>query len=504
MTASIFRNNMMELDKSQSKSYNQILKTTAVFGSVKIFSVLIGLFKAKIIAIFLGPAGMGIFNLINYPVTLFSQFSGLGISTSGIREVAQAQDERQLAEIAEVIKYWNRTLGVIGSLILFALAPWVSELSFGNDSYAWAFQILSVVVFLTNLSSEYEVLLRGRRETKLVAKAGFYSSLAGFITSIPFYYAFGTAGIVVVILITAITFAGANYLYARKLNIQLTGLPYCEIFKRGKNLILIGFFIVLGDLIFVSVITAVNTYIRSKGGVEDVGYFQACMQITQSSINIVLMSMAADYYPRLSGLQGKSKETSIVASQQAEIATLLCTPVVCSLIVFAPLVIKILLTSDFIVVKEAICWFIVGSIFRLPSWAMNFVVLANGKTKLYVALILTNNILLFPLYCIGYYYGGLIGLGLSFLCLTILYSIIQNIVIKRVLNVSFSVEFWKTYSIGVILSLMSMFSLLNANPIIKCIIVVVILTCAFLYAFYYLERKTAFVSKVFAKISIKK
>lgn len=489
-----------ELTTDSKKSYGQILKTTAVFGSVKVFSVLIGLFKAKIIAIFLGPAGMGIFNLINYPVTLFSQVSGLGISTSGIREVAQTQDEQQLSETAEVIKYWNRTLGVIGSIILFAVAPLISKLSFGDVSYTWAFQILSVVVFLTNLGSEYEVLLRGRRETKLVAKAGFYSSLAGFLASIPFYYAFGTTGIVVVILITALTLAGVNYLYARKLNIKPTKLPYSEIFKRGQSMASIGFFIVLGDLIFVSVITAVNTFIRTRGGVEDVGYFQACMQITQSSVNIILLAMAADYYPRLSSIQGKIKETNIVASQQTEVATLLCVPVLITLIVFIPIVIRILLSSDFLCIDKAISWFLIGSIFKLPSWAMNYVVLANGKTKLYVLFVIMNNIVLLPLFCLGYVFDGIEGIGLSYILLMIIYTIIQNIIVKKTFGVSFENSFWKIYLTGVLLTTLTVFEFLLENIVLKVVISVILIATSYTLSILLLNKKTGFVDKLMQKI----
>lgn len=431
--------------EDSKKSYGQILKTTAIFGSVKLFSVLVGLLRTKVIALFLGPAGMGIFNLINYPVTLVSQLSGMGISTSGIREVAQTNDEQQLREVAEVIKYWNRTLGVIGSLVLLAIAPWLSQISFGNGSFTWAFRILSVVVFLTALGSEYEVLLRGRRETKLVAKAGFFSSLAGFVASIPFYYFFGTTGIVVVILVAALTLAGVNYLYARKLNIEPMKLPFKEIFRKGKNMASIGFFVVLGDLIFVCVITAVNAYIRHQGGLDDVGYFQSCNQVTLSSINLVLVAMAADYFPRLSKLQGDSVKTSEVVTQQTEVAVLLCTPLIVSLIVFSPWVIRILLSSDFMCIQNAICLFFLGSIVKLPSWAMNFVVLANGKTKLYTLLVVINNALLLPLYCLGYSIGGVSGIGISYIALLFLYSIIQIIIVRHFFKVGFEKKVWKPF-----------------------------------------------------------
>lgn len=448
---------MLEEDTLNSKkSYGQILKTTAVFGSVKFFSVLIGLFKAKIIAIFLGPAGMGVFNLINYPISLISQFSGLGISTSGIREVAQSDNEQKLRETAEVIKCWNRTTGVIGSLLLFLLAPWISKISFGDESYTWAFRILSVVVFITALGSEYEVMLRGRRETKLVAKAGFYSSLAGFIVSIPFYYAFGTAGIVVVILITAITLAGVNYFYAKKLNIQPMKLPYKEIFLKGKDMASIGFFIVLGDLIFVGVITIVNSFLREKGGVEEVGYFQACMQLTQSSINVILLAMAADFYPRLSTVQKSKKDTNRILCQQLEIAVLLCLPILIVMILGAPAIIIILLSESFMPIQHSICLFLCATIFRIPSWGLTFVLLANGKTKNYALFVFSYNFVMLPLYCLGYIYMKVEGMGVSYILLTILYSSVLSLYMQKKYDVFISKSFLKLYFVSIILIVLAL------------------------------------------------
>lgn len=482
--------------EDSKKSYGQILKTTAIFGSVKLFSVLVGLLRTKVIALFLGPAGMGIFNLINYPVTLVSQLSGMGISTSGIREVAQTTDERQLREVAEVIKYWNRTLGVLGSLVLLAIAPWLSQISFGNDSFTWAFRVLSVVVFLTALGSEYEVLLRGRRETKLVAKAGFFSSLAGFVASIPFYYFFGTTGVVVVILVAALTLAGVNYLYARKLHIQPLKLPFKEIFRKGKNMASIGFFVVLGDLIFVCVITAVNAYIRQNGGLEDVGYFQSCNQVTLSSINLVLVAMAADYYPRLSKLQGDAAKTSEVVTQQTEVAVLLCTPLIVSLIVFSPLVIRILLSSDFLCIQKAICLFFLGSIVKLPSWAMNFVVLANGKTKLYTLLVVINNAMLLPLYCVGYDLNGVSGIGFFYIIVLFFYTIVQMFVVNHFFKVKIQGRFWKEFFVSVLWVVGVFFIEYIDDMYISMMLKFFFLVSALVYSFFLLNKRACFFDKL--------
>lgn len=485
------KNNMLR--SNDNKSYNQILKTTTVFGSVKIFSVLINLFKAKIIAIFLGPAGLGIYNLIQYQVNIFSQVSNLGISTSGIREVAQATNQQTINEVSTVIKYWNRITGVIGSILLLILAAKISIWTFGNKEYTWAFQILSLAVFCTALGNEYEVLLRGLRQTKLVAKAGFYSALIGFLLSIPFYYLWNTSGIVAVILITSVSLASINYFYAQKSKIKNVKLPLKEIFFRGKNMALLGFYIMLGDILFTVIISIVNIYIRNTGGVSDVGLFQACMQITNSSINIVLVAMAADYFPRLANCQGNKKESRLIASQQTEIAVLLSTPIIVSLIIFAPTVINILLSNDFISIRSAISWFILATIFRLPSWSLNYYILANGKTKLYILFVLINTLTLLISYCTGYYIGGIKGMGIAYIIQLSLYTIIQNIIIRIIFNIYLNKQFWTLYTIGCLICIFSLYiaeAIDNQKYIFGCLIV----CSAFIYSTYFLVKKTSIIN----------
>ena len=41
--------------------YSHILKSTIVFGGMQGFNVLIGLLRNKFVALFIGPAGMGLF-----------------------------------------------------------------------------------------------------------------------------------------------------------------------------------------------------------------------------------------------------------------------------------------------------------------------------------------------------------------------------------------------------------------------------------------------------------
>ncbi len=492
---------MNESKKEAKQSYNQILKATGIFGFVKIFTVLINLFKSKIIAIFLGAEGMGIFGLLNYPINLAVQLFGLGINTSAIPEVAKHKNNEELSETLYVIKKWNRITGLAGTIIVFLFASIISEWSFGNDSYSWAFRILSSIVIITSIGSEYEVILRGLRQIKLLAQAGFLSALAGFILSIPFYYFFGIYGIIAVIFIGALSLSIINFLYAKRIRPKSSKIPLIEVYHRGKNMVAMGIFVVLGDLIFIVAITAVNVFIRNGGGVQDVGLFQACNQITQSSINIVLMAMAADFFPRLSQHKGDWGKMREIATQQAEVAILLSTPIIVGIIIFAPLIITLLLSKDFLSITDAISWFLFGTIFRISSWAINYVLLANGSTKWYVVNVILNNSMLVPLYCFGYMLDGITGIGKSYVILMILYSIIQYLIVYKKFKFKFYSSFFRLFGVALVLSLFALFISDNKeNSFIIYFLQGTIILSSLLFSVYYINKKTSLGEKIKQKL----
>ena len=185
----------------QSKeSYKQILKATSVFGGVQIFKIVIDLLKSKIIALFLGPEGVGMFSLFQNPVQLISQLTGLGINTSAIRDVAQSrEDEIELGKTVKTVRSWSRVSGLVGMLFLLFAAPLVSRWTFGSEEHAMDFRFLSLAVLFIALGNENDVILKGQRKIVYIAKAGVSSALCGLIASIPAYYFLGKDGIAAIV-----------------------------------------------------------------------------------------------------------------------------------------------------------------------------------------------------------------------------------------------------------------------------------------------------------------
>ena len=63
------------------------MKSTSITGGATIINILISIIRTKIVAILLGPAGIGIIGLFQSFVSTATAFSGLGIATAASREI---------------------------------------------------------------------------------------------------------------------------------------------------------------------------------------------------------------------------------------------------------------------------------------------------------------------------------------------------------------------------------------------------------------------------------
>ena len=104
------------LMSSQEQGYNHILKYTSLFGGVQGLNILISLVRNKIVALFLGPEGMGLVSLFQTTVNFISQSTNLGVSFSAVRNVSElfdAGDEARITHFIKVVRAWSLLTGLV-------------------------------------------------------------------------------------------------------------------------------------------------------------------------------------------------------------------------------------------------------------------------------------------------------------------------------------------------------------------------------------------------------
>src|SRR4051794_36116453 len=76
--------------EANPNTYGHILKSSALVGGSQALSIVVGIVRTKAMAMLLGPSGFGLFGLYGSICDLTQGIAGLGVNSSGVRQIAEA------------------------------------------------------------------------------------------------------------------------------------------------------------------------------------------------------------------------------------------------------------------------------------------------------------------------------------------------------------------------------------------------------------------------------
>jgi O-antigen/teichoic acid export membrane protein len=441
---------------NQQSSYRQIMKATSLFGGVQIISILVSIIQTKFVAVLLGPLGMGIASLLNSTIGFIANLADCGLGTSAVKDVAAAYgtgNAKRVAMVVTVFRRWIWITGTTGMLVTVLLSPWLSWLTFGNRNYTFAFIGVAVTLLLGQISSGQTVLLRGSRRIGDMAKAKVWGSLVGLFVTLPVYYLWGLHGIVPCIILMSVISLFFSWLFARKIQIKPICISRKRTFVEGKDMLRMGFLLTLSGLITSATTYIFRIYLSRYGGVDQVGLYNAGFAMISTYVGLVFTAMSADYYPRLSAVANNNRACNETVNQQAEVAILILAPIILIFIVFVRWAIILFYSTKFIPINEMILWAALGILFKAASWPVVYIFLAKGVSKFFFFSELIANIYILMLNLIGYRWGGLTGLGISYLCGYFIYLLQVYWLCRNKYGFRFENSFLRIFALQLILTI---------------------------------------------------
>lgn len=258
-------------------------------------------------------------------------------------------------------------------------------------------------------------VLQGLHEVRRLSTASVIGSLVGLLVGVPMYWVWGTEGIVpAMVALSVCTFfwywwslrQSAAY-HAAKWSSEV----HMPILRR---IVLMGIILMSNDFFRNAVNYLVNIYVRTGGGEVEVGFFSSCNTMTSQYSAIVFTAMAMDYLPRLSAAAGDNRRMCEVVNRQMEVVGLLIAPVVCAVLIFAPLVIRILQSSEFLVATPLLRLLALAVVLRALMYPLGYIVFAKDNRRLFFWMESVGaNLMTLLLTCGGYALWGLKGLGVA-------------------------------------------------------------------------------------------
>jgi antigen flippase len=419
----------------EKHSYGQILKSSALVGGSSAVNIALGIVRTKAMAVLLGPAGFGLFGLYGSIVNLTQNLAGMGINSSGVRQIAEAVGSDNAERIAVTTIVLRRTsilLGVLGAAFLAVFCRQVSSLTFGTNEHAAAVALLSLAVLFQLVSAGQSALIQGMRRMLDLAKLGVIGALFGTLISILLVYLLREKGVVPSLVAVALMSLALSWWYSRTVEIQATMITATQVWEEAADLLKLGFAFMAGGFMTIGIAYAVRIILLRKVGFEATGFYQSAWTLGGLYVGFILQAMGADFYPRLTASAGDNLACNRLVNEQTRVGLLLAGPGLIATLTFTPIITTVFYSAKFGAAVGVLRWICLGTILQVITWPMGFIIIAKARRATYLATEMAWALASLALAWIFIKAFGLNGAGIAFFGSYIFYGFLLYPIVHRI------------------------------------------------------------------------
>ena len=461
---------MTELSSSRG-----LIKSMLVIGSAQVVKILISIFRMKVLAVLLGPGGVGLLSIYNSLLDMVQQTAGLGMGNSGVREIASSRgDEATLSRVRRVLFAAHLIQGTLAMIAVWLLRERIAIWLFGDTLRATVVGLIGIAILIGLLASAQMALLQGLRKIGDLGRVTVIGAFVGTLAGLAAVWLQGESGLIWFILVQPLAVVLIALHYTRRLPKPISArLSLVETWEVWKPMAKLGAAFMLGGLATVATLLLVRGLISKELGLDAAGYFAASWGITMTYVGFLLGAMGADYYPRLTEVIHDKVAAVRLMNDQAQLGLAIGGPVLLLLIGLAPWVITLLYSSAFEPAVTLLQWQTVGNVFKLASWAIAFSIIAGARSKTFFFTELSFNIVF-----LGMVFVFLPRVGLEVTAYAFVLGYLVYLTIVYVLARSIHGFRWQTLSLGLlglhtslgfallVLALMAPFAAAIASPLL--------------------------------------
>ncbi len=433
----------VETRPAEKSTYGQILKSSVLVGGSSAANIVIGIVRAKAMAILLGPAGVGLTGLYSSILDVTSTIAGMGVNSSGVRQIAAAVgsgDTDVIGRTTIVLRRVSILLGLLGAVLLIVFSGQISALTFGSHKYAGAICLLAVAVFFKLVSGGQSALIQGMRRISDLAKMGVWAALSGTLITIAVVFFLRERGIVLCLVCGAAVSIFISWRFSRKIRIDMPAMPASEVGRDVAGLLKLGAAFMVTSLMTIGSAYVIRIIILRHVGLAGAGLYQSAWTLGGLYVGFILQAMGADFYPRLTASANDDVECNRLVNEQTFIGLLLAGPGVLATLTLAPLVITVFYSAKFHAAVEILRWFCLGTILQVISWPMGFIALAKGRQNVFLLSDLAWTIVYLGGAWIAVRVFGLNGAGIAFFGAYVFHVLITYPIARWLSGFRWSVE----------------------------------------------------------------
>jgi O-antigen/teichoic acid export membrane protein len=367
----------------------ELLIATLKTGGGTLGRLLLAAIATKIIAVVLGPSGIGLLSLLRQTVDLSNNLGTLGGNNALVQGLASRKGQRRDEYL--VTTFWIFVLGLLliaGVFLVFApwIALWVLDRNDGQTTSLVRWLTLPMALGVT-WTYIYGVL-NSFRAIGLMALLEVLGAVAAALLAYPISRLVEVGyPVAFIVLLSAPQVVGVvlgvSYALRRRWLDPLLRSSRISLHSDAlRHFFSIAGIIIITELIAMGTVLLARTFVVHFAGLDSAGIFGAAWTICTTYVMLILSSFGTYYLPTLS--RTSDPQARVVLMQQAaRLTTLLALPLVTSVIVLKPLVIELLYSTEFTPSLEILRWMLIGDYLEVIAWVFCLPMVAYADMKEY-------------------------------------------------------------------------------------------------------------------------
>lgn len=366
----------------------EILKSVFWVGSATIFNLLVWVVAGKVMAVMLGPAGVGMYGLLRQlaqNLNVASTFNGSTTLVQGLASRAENQRSAYSRHVAVIFL----GLGLVVGVILTLGASWLAPHLLGKEIPPGLLRWMLLPLVGMSLSAFSLGMLNGYRHLKALVVCQALGPLAALALIYPAalwirgggYWAYalilGVPYMLIGLAAVLVSIRRGWFIKPIAPAVMGTFGGDCRQFFGLSTALLIGGAVSTGLQFFM------NTLVVRKLGLVESGQFWVAWSLSMTYVTVLLSSFGAYYLPSLSGTKDPETKNRLILSFTRLV--LLIMPVLVTLvIVLKAQVVGMLFSRALLPSLKVFRWMLLGDFLKVLSWVWAFPMLAYAEGKTFV------------------------------------------------------------------------------------------------------------------------
>ena len=460
-------------NQKRDDSYSHVLKYTSIFGGVQGLNILIGLVRNKLVALLLGPEGMGLASLFQSTASFISQATNLGIPMSAVKHIAElyeAGEEERICHFVKVVRVWSLLTALAGTLLCMLIGPLLNALTFSWGDHTLHFLTLSPLVALLAFTGGETAILKGTHQLRPLAVIQICNVFVALIVSVPVYYLWGQTGIIpVMVLVSAINLLLVINRSYRLYPLQLKHAG--SILGEGMDMVRLGIAFTLAGILGTGAEMFIRSWMNVTGDLDLVGLYNAGYMITITYSGMVFSAMEVDYFPRLSSVNRDVLAANEVVNRQIEVSLLIISPMLVGLIIGLPILIPLLFS-------------------KAVTLPIAYITLARGSSLVYLLQEGVYFVVFVLLIVAGYRHWGLTGTGIAITAANVFDFLMINVVARWRYGYKMSSAVMRYSAVHILIGLLALFTTVTVDGYIYWVFGIGLTAVSTLLSFIVLHQKS--------------